>query len=149
MAATTSKPKKQQRPVADSWEDEDSGDDTDRPLTPQASTDMPSAPPPTPSSPTGPMGAQDTFISPFGFHADGSIDTKSGRPTPRPTKSDAAARRMIAGALGVRTPKKTDEQRDYEKAKKDSELKRRDQERAAAATGKQDAEKAKAAVWSD
>ena len=56
---------------------------------------------------------------------------------------------MIAGALGVRAPKKTEEQRAYEKAVKEKEIKRRDQEKEAVVRAKEQAEKAKAAIWED
>jgi len=67
----------------------------------------------------------------------------------RPEKTDAVAKRMIAGALGVKAPKKTEEQRAYDRAVKEKEIKRRNQEKEAAARAKEDAEKAKAAVWDD
>ena len=56
---------------------------------------------------------------------------------------------MIAGALGVKAPKKTEEQRAYERAVKEKEIKRRNQEKEAAARAKEEAEKAKAAIWND
>lgn len=56
---------------------------------------------------------------------------------------------MIAGALGVRAPKKTEEQRAYDRAVKEKEMKRRNEEKEVAARAKEDAEKAKAAIWSD
>ena len=67
----------------------------------------------------------------------------------RPEKTTAVAGRMIAGALGVRTPKKTEEQRHYEKAVKEKEIRRRDKERAGQRTEAESAEKAKAAIWDD
>jgi hypothetical protein len=54
---------------------------------------------------------------------------------------------MIAGALGLRTPKRTEEQRAYDRAVKEKEIKRRNQEREAAAKLKEEEERAKAAVW--
>lgn len=77
-----------------------------------------------------------------------SSDAKSERTT-RPEKTDAVAKRMIAGALGVRAPKKTEEQRAYERAVKEKEIKRMTEEKEAAARAQEDAEKAKAAVWDD
>lgn len=56
---------------------------------------------------------------------------------------------MIAGALGVKAPKKTDEQKAYEKAVKETEIKRRNQEKEAAARAKEQAEKAKVSIWED
>lgn len=142
---------KKQRSVADSWEDEDvsSGEDTDRPISPQQSADYPAAPPPTPISPSTSFQSRDTFISPYGYGTDGVSDPRSERSRARPEKTDAVAKRMIAGALGVKAPKKTDEQRSYDRAIKEKEMKRRNQEKETAARGKEEAERAKAAVWSD
>jgi hypothetical protein len=56
---------------------------------------------------------------------------------------------MIAGALGVKAPKKTEEQKAYDRAIKENEIKRRNQEREAAARAKEEAERAKAAVWDE
>jgi hypothetical protein len=135
--------------LADSWEeevDDDSGEETDRPLSHQQSADYPSAPPPTPISPTSRSG--ETFISPYGFGVDGASDARSERNI-RPDKTDAVAKRMIAGALGVKAPKKTEEQRAYDRALREKEMKRRNQEKEAAAKAKEEAERAKVAVWAD
>ena len=160
--------KKPQQPVAESWEDEeldDSGDEANRPLSPQQSSDYPCAPPPTPISPTSSRDAA-AFISPYaapyGFGTDGAGDVQNsdgrldgGRPSlagargTRPEKTDAVAKRLIAGALGVRAPKKTEEQRQYDRAVKEKEMKRRNREKEDAARAKDEAEKAKAAVWDD
>lgn len=56
---------------------------------------------------------------------------------------------MIAGALGVRAPKKTNEQKAYERAMKEKEVKRRNKEQEAQARAKADAESAKAAMWNE
>jgi len=142
--------KKAQQPVAESWEDEeleDSCEDTDRPISPQQSADYPAAPPPTPISPR----SHETFISPYGYGVgmDGAGDVRSERAGTRPEKTDAVAKRMIAGALGVRAPKKTEEQKAYDRAIKEKEIKRRNAEKEAAARAKEEAERAKAAVWED
>jgi hypothetical protein len=135
--------------LADSWEDEqDSGEETDRPLSPQQSADYPSAPPPTPISPTYSAHSRETFTSPYGYNGDAATDSRAERNS-RPEKTDAVAKRMIAGALGVKAPKKTEEQRAYERAVKEKEIKRRNQEKEAAAKAKEEAEKAKAAIWND
>jgi len=134
--------------VADSWEEDeedDSGDDTDRPISPQRSTSYPSAPPPTPISPSY---ATDDFVSPYGYRA--GVDGPSERGgAGRPEKTDAVAKRLIAGALGVRTPKMTEEQRAYDRAVKEKEVKRREKEKEAKAKAEIEAEKAKLAVWDD
>ena len=67
----------------------------------------------------------------------------------RPEKTDAVAKRLIAGALGVKAPQKTEEQKAYDRAIKENEIKRRNQEREATARAKEEAERAKAAVWND
>ena len=67
----------------------------------------------------------------------------------RPEKTDAVARRMIAGALGVKAPKQTDDQKAYDKAIRERERQRRDDERAAERMRHEDAEKAKAAIWDE
>jgi len=67
----------------------------------------------------------------------------------RPEKTDAIAQRMIAGALGVRTPKRTEEQKAYDKASREKETKRRSAEKEAAIKAKEEAERLKAAVWDD
>jgi len=54
---------------------------------------------------------------------------------------------MIAGALGIRAPKKTEEQKQYDKAIKETELKRKNREKEQREREKLDDENAKAAVW--
>jgi len=141
---------KMKQPVAESWDDEelDSGEDTDRPLSPQQSAPYPNAPPPTPISPSTSF-PRDTFITPFGYSTDGANELRGERVASRPEKTDAVAKRMIAGALGVKAPKKTEEQKAYDRAIKEKEIKRRNQEKEAAARVKAEAEKARAAVWED
>lgn len=141
---------RKQQPVAESWEDDesDSGEDTDRPISPQQSS-YPAAPPPTPISPPPSFSSHDTFISPYGYGADGAGGVRSERSSARPEKTDAVAKRLIAGALGVKAPKKTEEQRAYDRAVKEKEMKRRNLEKEAAARAKEEAEKAKVAVWDD
>jgi hypothetical protein len=138
--------------VAESWEDEEleSGDETDRPLSPQQSANYPSAPPPTPISPSTSF-ARENSVNPYGYGTNGSVssDARTERATSRPEKTDAVAKRLIAGALGVKAPKKTEEQKAYDKAIKEKELKKRNQEKEAAARAKEEAEKAKAAIWDD
>ncbi|CZS90885.1 uncharacterized protein RCO7_11590 [Rhynchosporium graminicola] len=139
--------------VSESWDDEDledSGDDTDRPLSAHQSADYPSAPPPTPISPSTSFARDTTFVNPYGYGGiDGVAEQRSERPNSRPEKTDAVAKRMIAGALGVKAPKKTEEQKAYDKAIREKEIKRRNQEKEAAVRAKEDAERSKAAVWDD
>jgi len=147
----TSSATKKGQAVMDSWEDDDlsSGEETDQTLSLQPSSEFPNAPPPTPISPITSHDSSGTFSNPYGYNLDGVGDPRQERSSPRPEKTDAVARRLIAGALGVRTPKKTEEQRAYEKAIKEKEMKRRNEEKEAAARAKEEAERAKAAVWDD
>ena len=54
---------------------------------------------------------------------------------------------MIAGALGIHAPKRTEEQRAYDRSVKEQEIKRRNREREEAAKAWEEEEQAKAAVW--
>jgi len=74
----------------------------------------------------------------------GGNDSSSQR---RPEKTDAVARRLIAGALGVRAPRKTEEEREYEKATKEKERKRRDEERERQRQEKEAAAKERESMW--
>lgn len=65
----------------------------------------------------------------------------------RPEKSTAAAGRMIAGALGVKTPKMGEEQRQYERAVREKEKKKKERERAEREQREKEAEEAKRSVW--
>jgi hypothetical protein len=67
----------------------------------------------------------------------------------RPEKTNAVAHRLIAGALGVKVPRRTEEQRAYDKAMREQEKRKRDQEREAKKKAEEDAAKAKAAIWDD
>jgi hypothetical protein len=145
-----STPKKNQ-PIADSWEDDDfsSGDETDRPISRQSSADYPSAPPPTPINGAGYSPFEESW-GPGGVSYDDSLSRseRTGSNT-RPEKTDAVAKRLIAGALGVRAPKKTEEQRSYERAVKEKEVKRRNGEKEAKMRAEEEAKRAKAAAWDD
>ncbi|CAG8977874.1 hypothetical protein HYALB_00001751 [Hymenoscyphus albidus] len=143
--ATGSSKKKQSQP-ADSWEDEannSSGEESSQPPQP---ADFPDAPPPTPASPTA--FKNQMFTNPYGYSADGSSDARAER-VRRPEKTDAVAKRMIAGALGVKAPKKTEEQKAYDRAIKEKEIKRRNAEKEEKKREEEMAEKAKAAIWED
>ncbi|THZ16966.1 hypothetical protein D6C90_09937, partial [Aureobasidium pullulans] len=67
----------------------------------------------------------------------------------RPEKTNAVAHRLIAGALGVKMPRRTEEQRAYDKAIREQEKRKRDVEREARKRAEEDAAKAKAAIWDD
>ncbi|MCJ1308137.1 hypothetical protein MMC25_001789 [Agyrium rufum] len=67
----------------------------------------------------------------------------------RPEKTMATASRLIAGALGVRAPKKNEEQKRYEDAVREKERRRIGEEREAKRRAEEEKERAKAAVWDD
>ena len=135
--------------IADSWEDDDlsSDEETDRPLENTVSADYPAAPPPTPISPTATSDHNLYFSDRWGQSS--SSSTSSPRAGARPEKTDAVAKRLIAGALGVRAPKKTEEQKAYDKAIKEKEIKRINAEKEARARAEEEAARARAAVWGD
>ena len=60
-----------------------------------------------------------------------------------------AAGRMIAGALGVRGPQMTEEQKKYESAVREKEKKRIENEKEEARRKEKEKEDAKRAVWDD
>lgn len=132
--------------MVESWEDEESGDDTDVPNSALQPSSFPAAPPPTPISPSISAADRDAFVNPYGY---GSSLTPTPRAGVRPEKTDTVAKRMVAGALGVKAPKMTEEQRAYNRAVKEKEIKRRNLEREAATKAEEEAEKAKAAAWND
>ncbi|KAI0132323.1 hypothetical protein BJ170DRAFT_592286 [Xylariales sp. AK1849] len=140
-----SKPK---QPVADSWEDDDSGpssdDNGDGVSTPE-NKNAPhntgfQAPPPTPATPTYSSGAPWQSMT--------APDSPEST-TKRPEKTDAVARRMIASALGVKAPKLTEEQKAYDRALREKERKRRELEKDEERKRAEEAEKAKSAMWED
>ena len=67
----------------------------------------------------------------------------------RPEKTTAVAGRLIAGALGVRAPKRTDEEREYDKAMREKERKRRTEEKEREKREIEEAEARKKAIWDD
>jgi hypothetical protein len=56
---------------------------------------------------------------------------------------------MIAAGLGLKAPKQTEEQKEYQKAIREQEKKRREQEKAEEQRRIDEAAKAKAAIWDD
>lgn len=146
------KPKKKE--VADSWEDElsssSSSTETEGEVQTQPLTESPSVSPPTQSSSTVDSFpySNPTIPSLSSGGAFSSTTTRATRPQTgdkRPEKSAAAASRLIAGALGVRAPKMTQEQREYERAVREKERKRREEEKERA----KEEERKIAAVWED
>lgn len=59
------------------------------------------------------------------------------------------ARRMIAGALGLRAPKLTEEQKAYDRAVREAERKRRDAERAEEKRREEEAARRRREIWED
>ncbi|KAK7514538.1 uncharacterized protein IWZ02DRAFT_488353 [Phyllosticta citriasiana] len=151
--------------VADSWEDdlsESSGSDTEiaedvETTTPhdtlqRQATEGPLAPPPTPASPLASTPAYDTPYK--GIDAQmgaAAAERESGRDVParRPEKTTAVAARMIAGGLGIRAPRRTEEEREFDRAAREKERKRRERERDQAVLANQKEEAAKKSVWED
>ncbi|KAJ5365769.1 hypothetical protein N7517_008655 [Penicillium concentricum] len=146
----TSNPKIPRKPVADSWEDEADlsapegedqphDEDTTPVLSPTVSAEGPLDPPPTPISPQ--------TSAPWMARA-ASPASAQGAPARRPEKQTAVAERMIAGALGIRAPKRTEQQRAYDRSVKEQEIRRRNREREEKAKAKEEEEKMKASIWS-
>ncbi|KAF2083578.1 hypothetical protein K490DRAFT_60351 [Saccharata proteae CBS 121410] len=134
------------------------------PLKPTTS-EGPIAPPPTPASPiaaspamrAAPTGtgsiANTLYDSPYAIASEargsGSGSASSGGPTKRPEKTTAVAARLIAGGLGVRAPKRTEEEREYDRAVREKERKRREREREEKEKERRREELAKKSVWDD
>ncbi|KAJ5793987.1 hypothetical protein N7457_000586 [Penicillium paradoxum] len=145
------KPKKTTKVVADSWEDEadlSASDTEDAPpraegttavLSPTLSAEGPLDPPPTPISPQ--------TSNPWMGRAASPATSSREPPTRRPEKQTAVAERLIAGALGIRAPKRTEQQRAYDRSVKEQEIKRRNREREEKAKAIEEEEKAKASIW--
>ena len=147
-------PENHREAVAESWDEEVSSEDETRikKMPMPSPVKIPSAPPPTPISQDSPL-IYKNVEGEMGAWPAGLYSDDAGRPARssnlRPEKTDTVARRLIAGALGVRTPKKSDEQRAYENATKEKELKKKLREREAQEDEKREAERAKVAAWED
>jgi hypothetical protein len=160
LSISTSPPTKKKKnvkktEVADSWEDEElsSSDSEDTETEAETAlssrgrkavddTDEPSAPPPTPASPSG------NYPADLPYNPYQSIQPSRERqstPEKRPEKTTSVAARLIAGSLGVRAPKRTEEQREFDKAVREKEKKKREEEREKV----REAERMKAAIWED
>ena len=77
----------------------------------------------------------------------GSYGDGEGRPEKRPEKSTATANRIIAGALGQKVPKMTEEGRAYERAVREKEKKRIVREKEERVRVEREVEEAKRSVW--
>ncbi|KAL8906751.1 MAG: hypothetical protein Q9171_006144 [Xanthocarpia ochracea] len=143
-------------PVAESWEEEEeaasssvSSDDADETATPHY---IPSAPPPTPISPSARKSGTAWGDFPSAYSPEPSIGRSSpaqASPSHRPEKSTATAGRMIAGALGVKAPKKSEEARAYERAVREKESKRIARERDERKMEEERRQQARRQVWED
>lgn len=158
LSLNTSKSSKKE-PVADSWEDEDlssSGDEQEdqpdkeksAPTTTASSSTKPSMPNTPPPTPISPVTSQQQQQQQQQWTPAGPSEQTRG-PERRPEKTDAVARRMIAAGLGLKAPKQTEEQREYQRSIREQERKRREQQKAEEQRRKEEAERAKAAVWDD
>ncbi|KAK3338362.1 hypothetical protein B0H65DRAFT_320296 [Neurospora tetraspora] len=156
-------------PVADSWEDEDVSSESE----PEAKTEKKSererdfdaepesweddnnsdeerAPSPPSSRSRNPEPSATTSIPPYlDYSGPGSASNAASSEYKRPEKTDAVARRMIAGALGLKAPKLTEEQKAYDRALREKERKRKEEERERKKKAEEEALKAKQAIWED
>ncbi|KAF2744220.1 hypothetical protein M011DRAFT_521127 [Sporormia fimetaria CBS 119925] len=171
---TPSKPasKPKSPAVAESWDAElsdssDTGTETPsskslpKPTSPKerlsaistSTTDATSPPNPPPPTPASPIPFEFPDHVPFAMQSQaqgtGMRGGGSGPPTKRPEKTTAVAGRLIAGALGVRAPRRTAEEREYDKAIREKERKRRDAEREKERAEREAAEARKKAIWDD
>ncbi|KAI4191333.1 MAG: hypothetical protein L6R41_000120 [Letrouitia leprolyta] len=141
--------------VADSWEEEEAqsssaSSESDTAASAKISS-IPNAPPPTPISPSGRSGtAWGEFPS---THSPASARMYSSSPaqspSTRPEKSTAVAGRMIAGALGMKSPQKSEETLAYERAIKEKESRRISREREERKAAEERRQKASRQVWDD
>lgn len=139
-------PNKSPKTVAESWDDEVDSSDTetevDDAVRPEKSP-VPNAPPPTPASPSSGF---PSWGVPDSLAPSTQIGDHDGNQR-RPEKSTAVAGRLIAAGLGMKAPKKTEEQRAYDRALRENEIKRRNKERDLKEKEREENEKARAVMW--
>ncbi|OAL54437.1 hypothetical protein IQ07DRAFT_268822 [Pyrenochaeta sp. DS3sAY3a] len=158
--------KPKSKPVADSWDDDLSESDSEESsqkrsagsprdsLEPILTSDSaleasPHPPPPTPASPT-PFDFPNNVSLGSGFSPRVRGDSGIGRGLDkRPEKTTAVAGRLIAGALGVRAPKRTDEEKEYDRVMREKERKRKTEEKEREKSEAEAAEARKKAVWDE
>jgi len=170
---TSSKPSKNEEAI-ESWDDEDDENEAadqaaSLPNMPSKHrrnpSDYPNAPPSTPAamSPTLSSVQAQSFQGIDAAFDSVPITPTSSRTAPssgrrsdgtvgedkRPEKSTAVASRLIAAGLGVKAPKRTEEQRAYDKSVRDLERKRKEKEIQDRKKAEEDKEKAKRSVWED
>lgn len=147
--------------MADSWEEEEEEEEASLDQEPSNSTTAARAANPIPEPASVP---QSTYFPPHLKYRSAAPSPPSRSLTPpsrsttpssstsserRPEKTNAVAHRLIAGALGVKVPRRTEEQRAYDKAMREQEKRKRDKEREAKKKAEEDAARAKAAIWDD
>jgi hypothetical protein len=133
--------------VAESWDDEaeSSNSDTDVDhIAPSKKSPIPNAPPPTPASPSSAFPSWDSHDQMQSSTRVGHCDNEDRR---RPEKSTAVAGRLIAAGLGMRAPKKSEEQTAYDRAARENEMKRRNKEKQAKDKEREEIEKAQTGMW--
>ncbi|KAF1838078.1 hypothetical protein BDW02DRAFT_565347 [Decorospora gaudefroyi] len=167
--------KPKSKPVAESWDEESgSGSDTEtdetstksaqeprtalHPLSTTISRENPPGPPPpTPASPTQ-FEYPDTV--PYqSFHSSSSSSSSNnearrgsgagGGLDKRPEKTTAVAGRLIAGALGVRAPKRSEEEREFDRVMREKERRRRAEDKERERREAEERERRMKAVWDD
>lgn len=169
--ATTAKPTSKNKlrsfssssppPLVDSWEEEaalslSSGSPSrasspnpaypQPPLTPTSPlSTLPLAPPPTPITGThhDAWTGSSTHVARSAQGVGGAGYHQQATPQARPEKQTAVAGRMIAGALGVRAPPKSEEGKRYERALREKAGRERDGKK----REDEERERAKKAVW--
>ncbi|WPG99024.1 Hypothetical protein R9X50_00182900 [Acrodontium crateriforme] len=165
--AEACKTKKACQPT-DSWEDEADNAviTTESSSGRESPAGHPGPPPPTPASPRNALSPVQSpksmaATSPYQVFPsqgpNGQFDPSHYRsPTApvgseerRPEKSTAVASRLIAAGLGVKAPRRTKEEREYDQAMRLQEKKKRDQIKEEEERRKKEAEKAKQAIWDD
>ncbi|CAD6566171.1 MAG: hypothetical protein ASARMPRED_008567 [Alectoria sarmentosa] len=158
LAISSSAKSKTSKAVIDTWEEAASPSSSSssrsttpsQPSTPTGATSGP--PPPTPTSPTSSHSRKrstdwSTFSSAYTLNSPSSTLRSPQGPEKRPEKSSAAAGRLIAGALGVKPPKKTEESKAYERAVREKERKRREVAKEEARKAEREKEEARRAIW--
>lgn len=154
--------------MAESWEDDEEDEEdessptpppalTSTKVQPQFSKDAARSLPNTASISSAPRNVQQgpTSLDAFDFDTyNRTSPAGEGRPAratldsgKRPEKTTAVANRLIAGALGVRAPRRTDEQRAYDRAIKEQEQRKRDKEKEDRRLEEQRREQAKRSMW--
>ncbi|RKF53988.1 hypothetical protein GcC1_216018 [Golovinomyces cichoracearum] len=141
--------------LADSWEDEmaSSQDDLDEVQSPISSKQQPTillAPPPTPITP---LASSDYYEVNDHYNYNNTYRQAKAQVdqhiTTRPDKTDIIAKRLISGALGLKTAPKTDHQREYEAAMVEKELNRRKKDKQDLLKAQEDIKRSEHAIWTD